>query len=79
VILSPLDSGNSFPLRENLERVRRMGDWFPLLLGEYMHMVFVEEEFEKNCRLVECLSPKDPLSRLQLFVRRKLQKWSPGN
>ena len=74
VVLSPSNSGASFPVPENLDRVRRLGDWFPMLLTEYMRLIFVEEEFDKKCRLVDSLSPKGRLPRLLRLVQRRFQK-----
>lgn len=74
VMLSPSNSGALFPTPENLDRVRRLGDWFPALLTEYMRLIFVEEEFDKKCRLVESLSPKRPLPRLLRLMQRCFQK-----
>jgi SAM-dependent methyltransferase len=41
-ILSPA-AGSPYPHPENIERIRRLGEWIPLLLREYMRLVFAEK------------------------------------
>lgn len=64
VILSPAEGQRHYPHAENLEQIRRLGDWCPVLLREYMRLVFVEREFESRSawalqllKVVETLSP----------------------
>jgi SAM-dependent methyltransferase len=48
VALLESPSERTFPHPDNLQTIRRMGDWLVPLLTEYMRLVFVEEEFEKK-------------------------------
>lgn len=64
VILSPAVAGSSYPHPENVERTRRLGEWCPVFLREYMRLVDVEREFESRSawalqllKVVETLSP----------------------
>ncbi|MBZ5496179.1 MAG: class I SAM-dependent methyltransferase [Acidobacteriia bacterium] len=64
VILSPADGQPAYPHPENIAHIRRLGDWCPVFLREYMRLVFLEREFEtrsawaaKLQKVVETLSP----------------------
>jgi SAM-dependent methyltransferase len=46
VILSPLTEPAPHPHPENMERIRRLGEWYPSFLGEYMRLIDVEREFD---------------------------------
>ena len=48
VALLEAPSERAFPHPDNIQTIRRMGDWLVPLLTEYMRLVFVEEEFEKK-------------------------------
>ncbi len=51
VVLAP-DGNAPFPNSLNLERTRRLGEWYPLFMREYMRLVFIKEEFEEKCAWV---------------------------
>jgi len=48
LILSPAAGQLSYPHAENLERFRRLGEWYPAFLSEYLRLVDVEREFESR-------------------------------
>jgi SAM-dependent methyltransferase len=67
-------SKSTFPHPDNLQTLRRMGDWFVPLISEYMRLVFVEEEFEKKSQwLAQLLAAqggsKTRLRRFLAFLR----------
>ena len=64
MILAPKAGMSSFPHPENIARTRRLGEWCPVFLTEYMRLVDVEREFESRSqwalqllKVVETLSP----------------------
>jgi SAM-dependent methyltransferase len=67
-------SNSTFPHPDNLQTLRRMGDWFVPLFTEYMRLVFVEEEFDKKSQwLAQLLAAqggsKTRLRRFLAFLR----------
>ena len=48
VVLAPQGEPASYPNDKNLERLRRLGEWYPPLLREYMRLLFIEKEFEEK-------------------------------
>jgi len=63
VILSPAGCQALFPIRENLDRTVKLGDWHPAFLREYMRLLFVEKAFEEKCAWNALLL--DEISRLK--------------
>ncbi len=48
VLLEPQVTAESYPQHNNLAALRRLGEWFPMLFGEYMRLILVEGEFEQR-------------------------------
>ena len=48
VIMSPPGELSPVPHPDNIETIRRLGDWFPMLLREYMRLIFIEQESENK-------------------------------
>jgi SAM-dependent methyltransferase len=78
VILAPA-TGPAEPHPENLERIRRLGEYFPVLFREYMRLVLVEKEFELRTiwalqlqKMVEAQSQGTRQSAAQKPLWRKL-------
>jgi len=65
VIMNPKCGEGGTPQRDNIERLRLLGEWFPSLFKEYMRLIWVEREFEARgvwalqlSQMVERLSAK---------------------
>jgi SAM-dependent methyltransferase len=48
VIMSPSGELPPVPHPDNIETIRRLGDWFPMLLREYMRLIPIEQESENK-------------------------------
>lgn len=85
IILSPMTGQLLHPHSENIGRTRRLGEWYPVFLREYMRLVYVEREFESRSqwalllqKSVETLSsgtrPSSAIRTLVHKIRRRIMK-----
>jgi SAM-dependent methyltransferase len=71
IILSPAGAQPSFPEPENLERMSAIGAWHPLLMREYMRLVFVEKEFEEKAAwTIQLLQEVKALKKVRSWLQR---------